>query len=73
MTLQTKRELILELLKVSALMESFDPGNKLTFIMPGLPPSQAGEETITICRNMIVNLLNIGRKLFEKAQGMVDV
>ena len=72
MTLQTKRELILEWLKVSALMESFDAGNKLTFMMPGLPPAQEGEETITICRNAIVNLLNIGRKLFETAQG-IDV
>ena len=54
-------------------MESFDTGNKLTFVMPGLPPAQETEETITICRNAIVNLLNIGRKLFEKAQGMVDV
>ena len=71
MTLQTKRELILEWLKVSALMESFDPRNKLTFMMPGLPPSQEGEETITICRNArIINLLNIGRKRFENAQGI---
>ena len=54
-------------------MESFDTGNKLTFMMPGLPPAQEGEETITICRKTIVNLLNIGRKQFEKAQGMVNI
>ena len=38
MTLQTKKELVLEWLKVSALMESLDPRNKLTHMLPGLPP-----------------------------------
>ena len=37
MTLQTKRELVLEWLKVSALMESLDPRNKLTYMLPGFP------------------------------------
>ena len=38
MTLQTKRELVLEWLKVSALMEGLDPRNQLMYILLGLPP-----------------------------------
>ena len=38
MTLQTNRELVLEWLKVSALMESLDPRNKLTYMLPRPPP-----------------------------------
>ena len=38
MTLQTKRGLVLEWLKVSALMEGLDPRNQLTYILLGLPP-----------------------------------
>ena len=39
MALQTKRELVLEWLKVSALMEGLDPTrNQLTYMLLGLPP-----------------------------------
>ena len=38
MTLQTKRELVLEWLKVSALMKGLDPRNQLTYMLLGLPP-----------------------------------
>ena len=37
------------------------------------PPSQEGEETITIYNNVIVNLLNIGKKLFFKTAQEINV
>ena len=70
MDLKTRRELILEWIKVSALLESLDSTNKLTYMLPGLPPAEDGEETKMICRNAIVNLLNIGRKIWQTAQGV---
>jgi hypothetical protein len=70
MSLQTKREVVLEWLKVSALLERLDPKNKLTYMLPGLPPSVEGEEAITICKNATGNLLSIGRKLFATAGGL---
>lgn len=68
MSLRTKRELVLDWAKVSAMLESSDRSNKLTYMLPGLPPSEDGEDTILICRNAIANLLNIGRRLWQTAQ-----
>ena len=51
-------------------MESLDSTNKLTYMLPGLPPAEDGEETIMICRNAVANLLNIGRKLWQTARGV---
>ena len=70
MTLKTKREVVLEWIKVSAMLESSDPSNKLTYMLPGLPPSEDGEQTILICRNDIANLLNIGRRLWQTAKSV---
>ena len=73
---ETKKEILHEWAKVSATIESVCPGNKLSYMVPGLPIAGAEEAANPmICRNALLGLLNEGRKSWRSAMqgpGIID-